>query len=69
MTLETVATQDLPVVWWVFWLVVVAVGVFIAFASWLTRAALREDAPPPSNHGHEQPEDARPGQDGDRPEQ
>ncbi len=69
MTLETVATPDLPVVWWVFWLVVVAVGVFIAFAWWLTRAALREDAAPPSNHDHEQPEGARPGQDGDRPEQ
>lgn len=69
MTLETVATPDLPVVWWVFWLVVVAVGVFIAFAWWLTRAALREDAAPPSNHDHEQPEGSRPGHDGDRPEQ
>lgn len=69
MTLETVATPDLPVVWWVFWLVVVAVGVFIAFAWWLTRAALREDTAPASNHDHEQPEGPRPGQDGDRPEQ
>lgn len=60
MTVVSVTTPDLPVIWWVFWLVVMAVGVFIALAWWLTRAALHEDAAPPADdNGH--PEDPRPG--------
>lgn len=47
--IETANTPDLPVIWWVFWLVVMAV-VFGALAWWLTRAALREDAAPPADH-------------------
>lgn len=42
MIVETVTTPDLPVLWWVFWLVV-AVGIFLGLVWWLTRAALRED--------------------------
>lgn len=48
-----VAAADLPVIWWVFWLVVMAVGVFGTFAWWLTRAALREDEAPPADHAHD----------------
>lgn len=33
----------LPVIWWVFWLVVVALGGGGIFAWWLFRAAVRED--------------------------
>lgn len=53
MTVETMASADLPVIWWVFWLVVMAVAVFGAFAWWLTRAALREDHAPPADHEHD----------------
>ncbi len=42
MALEGVITPDLPVIWWVFWLVV-AVGLFLGIVWWLTRAGLRED--------------------------
>ena len=48
-----VAAPDLPVLWWVFWLVVMAVGVFGAFAWWLTREALREDLGPREPHEHD----------------
>jgi len=69
--METVATPDLPVIWWVFWLVVMAVVVFVALAWWLTRAALREDAEPRSVHGDGHPDAARSGieseRDTDRP--
>jgi hypothetical protein len=57
VTIETVATPDLPVIWWVFWLVVMAVGVFAALAWWLTRAALREDSEPPADHDEGRPQD------------
>lgn len=63
-----VATPDLPVAWWVFWLVVMAVGVFAALVWWLTRAALREDRAPRPDHGpgrHEEPRPA-PGPNGTR---
>jgi hypothetical protein len=56
MTVETMAPADLPVIWWVFWLVVMAVGVFGAFAWWLVRAALREDNALPADHEHEGPD-------------
>lgn len=49
---------DLPVAWWVFWLVVMVVGVFVAFAWWITRVALREDRTPRSDHGDEGPHGA-----------
>lgn len=52
------AAVDLPVAWWVFWLVVMVVGVFVAFAWWLTRAALREDGMPRADHGDEGPHGA-----------
>jgi hypothetical protein len=55
----TVATPDLPVVWWVFWLVVMAIGVFVALIWWLTQAALREDAASRSSHDAPQPEGHR----------
>lgn len=57
MTVVPIAAADLPVIWWVFWLVVMAVGVFGAFAWWLTAAALREDEAPPADHGHERTDD------------
>lgn len=47
------AAVDLPVAWWAFWLAVMVVGVFVAFAWWLTRAALREDRSPRADHGDE----------------
>lgn len=53
-----VPTPDLPVAWWVFWLVVMTVGVFAALVWWLIRAAVREDRAPRSDdeHGrHEEP--------------
>ncbi|MBA3877698.1 MAG: hypothetical protein C0498_12380 [Anaerolinea sp.] len=53
MTVVPIAGADLPVIWWVFWLVVMAVGVFGAFAWWLVRAALREDSAPPADHEHD----------------
>lgn len=43
MTLVTPPSADLPVIWWVFWLVVLGIGVFGAFAWWITREALEED--------------------------
>lgn len=49
---------DLPVAWWVFWLVVMVVGVFVALTWWLTRVALREDRTPRSDHGDEGPHGA-----------
>lgn len=42
LIVETVTTPDLPVLWWVFWLVV-GVGIFLGLVWWLTRAALGED--------------------------
>lgn len=57
MALEPVAA-DLPVIWWVFWLVVMAVGIFGAFAWWLTRAALREDKAPRADREHDRPHGA-----------
>lgn len=53
MTLVPSAAADLPVIWWVFWLVVMAVGIFGAFAWWLTSAALREDHAPRADHEHD----------------
>lgn len=47
MTVVEIVTPDLPVAWWVFWLVVMVVVVFVALAWWLTRAALAEDAASP----------------------
>lgn len=67
--METIATPDLPVIWWVFWLAVMAVVVFVALAWWLTRAALREDSEPRSDHGdgHEGAQPGiEPGRDTDR---
>lgn len=61
MTVVSVTTPDLPVIWWVFWLVVMAGVVFAALAWWLTRAALHEDAAPPSEVGHGHPEGSPPG--------
>lgn len=58
MNLEMLPTPDLPVAWWVFWLVVMAVGVFGALVWWLTRAALREDVGPRPNHDPGRHEDA-----------
>jgi len=51
MTVTAPPTPDLPVAWWAFWLVVMAVAVFAALAWWLTREALREDAELPAGHG------------------
>lgn len=36
-------TPDLPVIWWVFWLLVMGIVVFGALVWWLTREALRDD--------------------------
>ncbi|MES2210576.1 MAG: hypothetical protein V4515_10395 [Chloroflexota bacterium] len=55
MSLDPSAPVDLPVLWWVFWLAVMSVGVFVAFAWWLTREALREDAAPAAEHEHRRP--------------
>ncbi|MFP5343969.1 MAG: hypothetical protein ACLGIJ_13780 [Candidatus Limnocylindria bacterium] len=55
MDIAPVTAADLPVIWWVFWLVVMALGVFGAFTWWLTRAALREDRTPPADHGEAKP--------------
>jgi len=51
MTVVSTPTPDLPVLWWVFWLVAMAVVVFAALAWWLTREALREDAELPADEG------------------
>lgn len=67
MAVETVATPDLPVLWWGFWLVVMAIGVFAALVWWLTREALREDATPPSTSDHARPGGPPPGGEEDRP--
>lgn len=53
MTPVPVTTPDLPVIWWAFWLIVMAVGIFGLLAWWLTRAALREDSAPREDHEHE----------------
>lgn len=65
MTVQIVATPDLPVVWWVFWLVVMAVAIFAALAWWLSRAALREDDAIASDERDGHPEGTQPGHDGD----
>jgi len=51
MTVTALPTPDLPVAWWAFWLVAMAVVVFAALAWWLTREALREDAELPVDGG------------------
>lgn len=38
-----VPTYDLPVAWWVFWMVVMGALAFGGLSWWLLRAALRED--------------------------
>lgn len=53
MDLAPITTPDLPVIWWVFWLIVMAVGIFGAFVWWLSREALREDSAPRDDHDHE----------------
>jgi len=53
MTLVPVTTPDLPVTWWAFWLIVMAVGIFGLLVWWLTRAALREDRTPREDREHE----------------
>lgn len=62
MDLAPITTPDLPVIWWAFWLIVMAVGIFGALAWWLTRAALREDSAPREHHEHER-EQHLPGED------
>lgn len=66
MAIEIPSTPDLPVVWWLFWLVAMAI-VFALLAWWLTRAALREDAAPPADHGDREPQGSPPGPDEDVP--
>jgi hypothetical protein len=65
VTIESIASPDLPVIWWVFWLVVMAVGVFASLVWWLTRAALGEDAAPAADDDRP-PDGRRPGHDEDR---
>lgn len=50
------AAVDLPVLWWVSWLVVMGIGVFGGFIWWLTTEALEMDRASRELHDRERSE-------------